>query len=322
MNRIAVTALAALTLGSAAGAAAETWPDPDRSVTMVVPFAAGGGTDVIFRAFADALGAELGTPVAVENIGGAGSATGTTEVITREADGYTVLASGTHTIGATMQGLTEGYLRLEHVASLNWDPFMVAVLADSPYDSFDDVVEAARAAPGTLCLGNAGMGGATGVASIGIHLAFDSAFNVIPFDGGQELRAEVLAGRCAVGIFGQSEVLDYQQLKPLVILYDTRSVLDGLAHVPTMSEIGYADLPVTGGSFRSISVKEGTPEIARERLAEAAAAAFDNPAFQTFMTEHGLISAFNSLDETDAYFEELIAAYVPLLREAGLYALD
>lgn len=298
------------------------WPDPDRSISIVVPFGAGGGTDVIFRAFADAFDAEIDAPVQIENIGGAGSATGTAEVITRPADGYTILASGTHTVGVTMQGMTEGYERLAGIASLNWDPFVIGVLADSDFESFDDVAAQATAEPGTVCLGNAGIGGATGIASVGIDQAFDGAFNVISYNGGEEMRTEVRAGRCEVGIFGQIEILDYDDLRPLVFLYPERSVLDELADVPTLSEIGYADLDVPGGSFRSLSVHIDTPDAIKERLADAADAAFHSDAFQTFMAENGLIPAFNRLDDTDAYFDDLIAGFEPLLREAGLYALD
>jgi putative tricarboxylic transport membrane protein len=319
---LAWTAASMVAITAAGAANAQDWPDPNRTISLVVPFAAGGGTDVIFRTFADAMQEHLDASIQIENIGGAGSATGTSEVIAREADGYTILASGTHTIGATMQGLTEGYTELEHIASLNWDPFVIGVLADSDFESFDDIVRAAEEQPGTICLGNAGIGGATGVASVAINLAFDSNFNVISFNGGEEMRTEVRAGRCAVGIFGQIEILDYDDLRPLVFLFDERSVLDQLADVPTMSEIGYDDLPVPGGSFRSLSVKAGTPEEAKEVLAEAADAAFHSDAFQAFMSESGLVASFNTLGETDAYFDELIAGFEPLLRDAGLYALD
>ena len=257
--------------------------------------------------------------IIVSNIGGAGSATGTNEVLNQPADGYTLLASGTHTVAATLQGLTEGYRQLEGIASLNWDPFIIAVLKDRPWSTMKDLIEAAKKSPGTISLGNAGMGGATGVACVGLNLAFGKAFNVTPFSGGADLLANVLGGHCDVGIFSQSEMLaNRNMLKPLVILYDKRSALDDLKEIPTLKEAGYENLNVPGGSFRSFSVKKGTPPAVKKKLAEMVNQAYNSKVFQDFMKEKGLLPAYYELDKLDAYFEELVQAYIPILREAGL----
>ena len=297
----------------------ETWPDPEKTITVVVPYSAGGGTDLIFRPVVEEMKKYSPANIIVSNIGGAGSATGTNEVLNAPADGYTVLASGTHTVAATLQGLTEGYRELEGIASLNWDPFIIAVLRDKPWNSMKDLVEAARRSPGTISLGNAGMGGATGVASVGLNLAFDKSFNVTPFSGGSDLLANVLGGHCDVGIFSQSEMLaNRNMLRPLVILYDQRSELADLKSVPTLEEAGYENLNVPGGSFRSFSVKKGTPPAVKNKLAEMVGQAYNSKTFQDFMKEKGLLPAYYELDELDGYFEDLVEAYIPILREAGL----
>ncbi len=315
---LTVATLTAVALGTTPAGA--EWPDPSNVVTLMVPFAAGGGTDLVFRPLADELDGVLPARVQVANVGGAGSATGTNEVLSLPADGYTLLASGTHTVGVTMQGLTRGYDELEHLVGLNWDPFIVAVLTDRPYQSFGELLEAAAAEPGAICLGNAGMGGATGIATVGLNLAFDNAFNVTPYDGGAELRVEVLGGRCEVGVFSQSEMLaNRDALTPLAVLYEERSRLEGLDEVPTLSELGFADLTVPGGSYRSVSVRAGTPEDAKATLTEALRAAFESETYQRFMAENGLIPAWSELAETDAYFDRLIEGFEPIVREAGLW---
>ena len=295
------------------------WPDPEKSITVVVPYSAGGGTDQVFRPLVEEMKQFSDANIIVSNIGGAGSSQGTNEVLSRPADGYTLLASGTHTVSATLQGLTEGYRELEGIAGLNWDPFIIAVLKTRPWRSMGELIEAAKANPGSISLGNAGMGGATGVASVAINLAYEEAFNVTPFDGGNDLRASILGGHVDVGIFSQSEVLANQdKLRPLVILYDEQSRLPGLDDVPTFEKAGLENLDVPGGSFRSISVKTGTPAAVKQQLIQIVRQAFESDEYQNFMQEQGLIPAYSEGDELDDYFEELKTGYTPVMREAGL----
>ena len=317
----AIAALPLLILSSVAAQAAD-WPDEEKVITVIVPYGAGGGTDKVFRPLVEAVKPFLKARVAIANIGGAGSAKGTNELLNRPADGYSLLASGTHTIGATMQGLTEGYKDLDNIVSLNWDPFIVAVLKSRPYKTMKDLVAAAKADPGGVCLGNAGVGGATGVASVAINQEFGKVFNVTPFQGGAKLRPDVLGGRCQVGIFSQSEIISNQDaLQPLVILYKEHSKLTPLKSVPTLSEVGYGELAVPGGSFRALSVRKGTPADVERILADAFEKAFKTPAYQKFMADNGLIPAFNKLGETEAYFQQLIKGFEPIVREAGLYKM-
>ncbi|RKY00767.1 MAG: tripartite tricarboxylate transporter substrate binding protein, partial [Spirochaetes bacterium] len=295
------------------------WPDPEKTITVVVPYSAGGGTDLIFRPLVEQMKKYTDANIVVSNISGAGSSKGTNEVLSRPADGYTLLASGTHTVSATLQGLTEGYKQLEGIASLNWDPFIIAVLREKPWKTMRDLVEDAKKNPGKICLGNAGMGGATGVASVGINLAFGKIFNVTPFNGGKDLRVNVLGGHCDVGIFSQSEIMaNFDKLRPLVILYHEHSRIPQLANVPTLKEAGYENLKVPGGSFRAISVKKGTPQEIKVKLAEIVRKAYNTEEYQNFMKEKGLIPTYYELEELDRYFDEIVDAYIPILKEAGL----
>ncbi len=324
MKRTLIAVLVALVfvsglLAAGRGEAGSRWPDPEKNITLIVPFAAGGGTDLIFRALVEEMKKNLPSTIIVSNIGGAGSATGTNELLRLPADGYALLASGTHTVAATLQGLTDGANQVEGIMGMNWDPFIVAVNINKPWKTFQEVVNAAKAKPRTISLGNAGMGGATGVASIGINLNFENAFNVTPFGGCADLLAATLGGHCDVGIFSQSEVVaNRNMLRPLVVLYDARSIIPDLADVPTLAEAGYPQVKIPAGSYRSISVRKGTPPEVKKVLAQAARKAFESPAYQTYMKQNGLIPAFTELAATDAYFGELRDMYLPILKEAGL----
>ncbi|MDD2231496.1 MAG: tripartite tricarboxylate transporter substrate binding protein [Sphaerochaetaceae bacterium] len=322
MKKIIAIAAILLVLAPAlfAQAAQETqFPDPEKSFTIVVGFSAGGGTDLIFREFAECLKEVSGADFIITNIPGGSSATGTNELLNGEADGYTLLGSGTHTVSATLQGTTAGFTELDYVAALNWDPFVICVQKDSPYNSFEELVAAAKANPGKIVLGNAGQTGATGVASIGINLNCDKSFNVTAFNGGAELIPAVLGGHCDAGIFSQSECINnIDGLKPLVILTPARSILAQLADVPTLKEAGF-DFTVPGGSFRSLSVKKGTPQKAIDWLADMSEKAFNTERFQTYMKTKGLIPYFLKTKDYAEYDQTLIDSYTPILKEAGLY---
>lgn len=305
-----------------AGTSETVFPDPEKTITIVVPHAAGGGTDLIFRALVEEMKRISGQNFIVTNITGAGSATGTNEVVNGSADGYTMLGAGTHTTAATMQGLTEGYKALDYIVALNWDPFIIAVRNDKPWRTLKELETAAKANPGKLSFGNAGMGGATGVACVGMNLAFDKVFNVTPFNGGADLIASVLGGHCDVGIFSQSEVkANMDSLRPLAILGGAHSTIPELSSVPTLAEAGYPSLNIPSGSFRSLMVKNGTSEEAKKWLADIAEKAFYSDGFQKFMSSNGLIPAFHKLDDFAAYDTTIIADYEPILKEAGLYKL-
>ncbi|MFP4430695.1 MAG: tripartite tricarboxylate transporter substrate binding protein [Spirochaetaceae bacterium] len=309
------------TLAFAAGPPEAEWPGPDRTISVVVPFGAGGGTDLIFRELVDEMNNYTDATIIVDNIGGAGSATGTNEVLNGPTDGYTVLASGAHTVTATLQGLTEGYNELEGIIGLNWDPFIVAVHRSKPWESFEEVVEAAQADPGALSLGNAGMGGATGVLTVGMDIYFGNIFNVTPFGGGAELIATALGGDVDVGVFSQSEIRQHSnELRPLMIVHPQRSRIPELSDIPTFIELGFDDMSVPYGSFRSLSVKAGTPEEAKTALADIATAAFESDRFQDYMDSNGLLPEYHRLEELDDYFEELEATFRPIMDAAGLLA--
>lgn len=295
------------------------YPDPEKTVTIIVPHAAGGGTDLAFRPLIEEMKRIARSSFIVSNVAGAGSATGANEVINSPADGYTLLASGTHTIAAMLQGLTAGNDQLEGIIGMNWDPFIIAVNSKKPWNTMKDLVAAAKAAPGKLSLGNAGMGGATGVASIGINLAFSKTFNVTPFNGGADLIASVLGGHCDIGVFSQSEYLaNKTSMKAIVILSDDKSALPELAYIPTLAAAGYPEISVPGGSFKSLSVKKGTPAAIKAYLADLAEKAFKSDTYQKFMAKNGLIPAFTKLEALDAYNSKIVADYLPIMKEAGL----
>lgn len=295
-------------------------PDPEKTITLIVPQGAGGGTDTQARQLVEAMKEVSGFQnIIVENVTGGSTGIGTNQVIDSEADGYTLLMYGTYVVCGTMTGYTEGYEGLDFIAGLSMEPFMLAVHKDSGYKTLDDLIQAAKANPGSITLGNAGATATTGVVAYGMNIACDNAFNVVAFNGSSELIPAVLGGHCDVGVFSQSEVQsNSEELIPLVFLGSGHSVLEEFASVPTLEEAGYGDLNVPGGCFRGICCTKGAPDDMKQWLADTVEAAFNSESFQTWLTGNGLLAEFSKLDEFEAYNASLIETMKPIIQATGL----
>ena len=295
-------------------------PDPEKTITLIVPHGAGGGTDTQARQLVEAMKEVSGFQnIIVENVTGGSTGIGTNQVIDADPDGYTLLMYGTYVICGTMTGYTDGYKGLDFIAGLSLEPFMIAVQTDSDYQTLDDVIQAAKADPGSITLGNAGATATTGVVSYGLNIACGDVFNVVAFNGSAELIPAVLGGHCDVGIFSQSEVLaNSDELRPLAFLGDGHSVIEDFADVPNLEDAGYGDLNVPGGCFRGICCTKGSPEDMEQWLADTVEAAFYSDSFQTWLTDSGLLAQFSKLDEFEAFNAEMIETMKPIIQATGL----
>ena len=325
MKKLVACALVALlAFGSllAQGLQEETvsFPDPEKTITIVCPQGAGGGTDTQTRQLAEAMKAVSGfNNIIVENITGGSTGIGTNAVIDSEPDGYTLLMYGTYVICGTMTGYTDGFEKMDMVAGLDLEPFLIAVRSDSNFKSLKDVIEYAKANPGKVTLGNAGATATTGVVAYGLNVACDSIFNVVNFNGGKELIPAVLGGHCDVGIFSQSEVkANIDGLLPVAFLGNGHSVVAEFTEVPNLAEAGYPDLVVPGGCFRGITCAKGTPNDVKAWLADTIEKAFNTDSFQTWLKDNGILPQFTKLEEFEKFNADLVETMKPILKATGL----
>lgn len=297
-----------------------TFPDPEKTITLIVPQAAGGGTDTQARQLVEAMKQVSGNNnIIVENVTGGSTGTGTNQVINSDPDGYTLLMYGTYVVCGTMTGYTDGHKSLDFLDGLTMEPFVLAVNADSPYQTFDDLLNAAKADAGQMTLGNAGATATTGIVAYGLNNALGTPFNVVSFNGGAELIPAVLGGHCDAGIFSQSEVIsNSSSLRPLIFFGDSRSSLPELADVPTLAEAGFEDLTVPGGCFRGVCAPKGLPDDVKTYLADMIEDAYNTDTFQNFMNDQGLLDDFSKLEEFEAYNEEMVAQLKPIVQATGL----
>lgn len=264
---------------------------PHDSLTLIVPFGPGGGTDTSARLLAEYVEAELGVPIVVENIPGAGATIGTAEMFQAPADGSVVgiTADNALALAPRVQGDDipySDYTDFTYIIKAPANPMVLVTGADQPYQDLDDVLEAVRERPGELALAHAGAFTTPDVTAETIHILEDVEFNLAPHaDGGAAARTSVIAGRAEFGIAGASAYagqIEAGELRPIALFWPER--IDLIPDAPTAMEQGL-DL-VAASDFYIV----GPPELdsaVRDLLIDAFAAAATNPEFQERALEQG-----------------------------------
>lgn len=301
-----------LMLLSAAAVAAFATPAlaeyPERPITMLVAWAAGGGTDAVARALANQLEQELGVPINVVNRTGGAGVVGHTEMVNARPDGYTIgLASAelsTYYWSGTAQFAATD---VTPIALVNLDASAFNVSADSEWGDL-------RAALDAIAAGEPGAYKLSGMApGAGYHLAFSSLLNnqgidpnkvtVVPSQGAAPGFQELAAGGVEIvpsSLPEAKSMIDAGQVKTLAVLSEER--LGAFPDVPTVNEAIGVDL--AGGTWRGIVAPSGIPDEARAKLIDAVDKAWHSEEFQTFMADRGFGVIYVSGEEFGTYLAE------------------
>ncbi|ANN79200.1 tripartite tricarboxylate transporter substrate binding protein [Bordetella flabilis] len=260
---------------------------PARSIELVVPFAAGGGTDALARAMSDASRTHLSQPVVVLNKPGAAGAIGLTDVANSPADGYKLALVTADMVIIPHLGLTKTtYEKFSPIIQLNADPSAITVRADSPYKTIEEFLNAARAKPEAIQLGNAGIGSIWHLAAAALEDKTGAKFNHIPFNGGNPAVLALLGGHIDAVAVSPAEVIQYVKagkLRTLAVMADQR--VPGFENVPTLKE---RNIDLSIGTWRGIAAPKGTPQPVLDKLAVALREAAAEPNLKKFMAEQNL----------------------------------
>ena len=252
---------------------------PEKEVSLIVPFAAGGGTDAVARALANAAEEYLGQNVVVVNKTGGSGAVGMTEGANAKADGYTVTMITREIVSLPLMGLAQITADdFDLLANINQDPAMILVEKDSKYQTVEDLIADAKANPGNLKFASTAM---PNFYLLAIEINQDVKFNQIPYNGAAEAIPAVLGGHVDFTITNPGEAagqIEAGQLRPLAVMSSER--LASFPDVPTMIESGF---DVTSGTWRGLAVPKGTPEEVVETLANAFKQATEDQKFIDFM---------------------------------------
>jgi tripartite-type tricarboxylate transporter receptor subunit TctC len=263
---------------------------PDRPLTMIVPWGAGGGTDAVARMIATLMEKDLGQPVNVVNRTGGSGVVGHSAIATAPADGYTI---GMITVEITMmhhQKLTEldptSYTPL---ALVNLDPAGFQVRADSPYKNMADALAAIKANPGKFKASGTGQGGIWHLALAGwLRDAKVDPATVpwVPSNGAAPGLQDLVAGGvefAPVSLPEARSLIDAGKVKSLAVMASSRSAL--FPNVPTLKEATGSDWAT--GAWRGIAAPKGLPSTVAARLESSVKKAYDSKEYKDFMAQRG-----------------------------------
>ncbi|MGA0596046.1 tripartite tricarboxylate transporter substrate-binding protein [Enterovirga sp. CN4-39] len=321
MKRAWAALAAVLTLASPA-AAQDAFPQ--RQITMVVPFAAGGTTDVIGRIMADDMSRTLGQQILVENVTGAGGTVGVGRVMKAAPDGYTLLMGNLGTQAASV-GL---YPKLAYDPRTDFEPIMnaaatpmlVVAKKDLPVKDFREFVALLKAKGETLNYGTGGVGATSHLTCLFLDSLVGAKPQHVPFRGSGPALNALLAGQIdyvcdqTVAVVPQIQA---GSVKGLVVAVPNR--LGVVPDVPTSAEQGLAEFQATG--WNALFAPKGTPAPILEKLNAAARAALANETTRKRLLELGA-ELPDAAGQTREALGQLVASeidkWVPVIKKAGV----
>jgi len=313
-----VAALAGLCF--AAPAAAQVWPT--KPVRMVVPFAAGGSTDVIARMLGQRLTEKWGQTVVVENRAGAGGNLGADVVAKASPDGYTLLmASGSITINPNLYAKMPFDTRkdLVPVSNVAGGPMLVVVPARSPIQTTKDLIAAAKAKPGAMSYGSAGVGSQT-------HLAVENFADVagidmqhVPYKGEAPAYTDLISGQTQMmigNIAAAAALLGPDRLRAVAVTGKQRSPL--LPDVPTVAESGLPGFENTG--WFGLLAPAGTPAAVVDKVHRDTAAVLAETQFKARLYVLGMAPVGSSPAEFARQMDAELTRWAQVVKNRKLTA--
>ena len=303
--------------------AAVAQPYPARTIRLVVPFAPGGAFDAIGRPWAERMKPLLGT-VVVENIGGGGSSLGAAAVARAAPDGYTILLGGTQThVNETLlkvRPLYDPVKDLVPIAGAAAYFLGVAVHPSLPVQNIGELVAYAKANPGKVSYGHAGVGTIqhlTGELFKSLTGTADIA--QIPYRGTGPAIADLVAGQIPVGIVGVTgQVLELHRAGKLRVLAVTSPArLTAAPELPVAAELGFPGMTVTGSI--GLLAPAGTSVEIIDQIALATRMAVAEPTYRQMLVDAGMEAPVNSNPETfRKALADDVALWAPVVKSLGL----
>ena len=318
-----VAGIAAGTLLTASTAFAQTYPE--RQITRVVPFAAGGPTDTVGRLIAEKMSADLGQQIIVENVGGAGGTLGAGNVASAEADGYTILLHhiGMATSASLYRSLAYNPLEaFEYVGLVTEVPMTIVARKDLEPADFASLVTYVKENADTITMANAGIGAASHLCGMLFMQALEAPIVTVPYKGTGPAMTELLGGQ--IDIMCDQTTNTTEQIKGgTVKAYAVTSParLDIFPDLPTVAEGGFAGMEVS--VWHGIYAPKGTPSDVTARLSQSLQVALADPEIATKLGELGTApspAADATPEALKAKLESEIARWKPVIEAAGVYA--
>ncbi|HEX2922565.1 MAG TPA: tripartite tricarboxylate transporter substrate binding protein, partial [Chloroflexota bacterium] len=298
---------------------------PSKPILFVVPYAPGGGSDIIIRTF-DKIATEikaLPNPMVIENKAGGSGVTGKSYAKEKPADGYTIMTADDSTTFTALAGQTPWeYNDFTFLAKINRDYNLVVVKSDSPYKTMKELIEAAKAKPKTVKIGGTGVGQVDNIHVALIEKATGAKFTYLSFDSGGQVMTNLLGGQVESAMANPSEAYEQMRagkVKALGISAAERQNFNDpmFKDIPTFKESG---VDVAVAQWRGINGPKGMKKEHVDYLIAAIKKVCDSPQWKTEYNDKFMqVPTFVPGDEFKAEIDKEYATFKPIFQELGLY---
>ena len=293
---------------------------PNRPVELIVPAGAGGGTDVLARAFAEAARKHLPQqPFTVMNRPGASGMIGHGEMINAKPDGYKLAVVFAEIVIVPHLGLTKlSYEDFTPIARLNADPAAITVRADAPWNTIEEFLAASKAKPGEVKMGNSGNGSIWYLAHAALEQKVGVRYIPVPFSGAAPAVLALMGGHVDAVAVSPGEVATYVaggKLKTLAVMAEQR--LKGFEKVPTLKERGI-DLSI--GTWRGLAAPKGTPPDVLAVLADLAKKCADDAAVRDTLDRLSMGQSYADAETFRAQMKRDNELFKNLVNQLGIKA--
>ncbi len=264
---VGLTFVVAALLGSPVQAAY-----PERPITVIVAWAAGGATDLVARGIQDAFSKAIGQPLVVKNVPGAAGTIGTAEAASAAPDGYTILVtpSGPTVAQPHRMKLTYDLDSFDPICKLVEQPLVLMATKATKFKTVAELIAAAKAEPGKITYGTSGPGSITHLAKIALEKAADIKLKHIPYKGSADSVQALMSS--TVDLYSdQANLVPQYDLYPIAVYAEKR--IDTFPDTPTVREAGL-DVVVT--NYNAIFVPKGTPDAVKSKLGVACKASIED----------------------------------------------
>lgn len=290
---------------------------PSQPIKLVLPFAAGGQSDVIARMVAERLRPALGQPVVVENVAGAGGMIAAARVARAPADGYTLFLpnASTLTIAPHLQessGVKAS--SFEPIATVSQFPLVLVVNSNSPYKSLAEVIAAAKSKPGKISFASPGVGTTPHLAGESFSQEAGISITHVPYKGGAPALNDLLSGQVDLYFEAPATIVSQIQggkLRPLAVTGQKR--MASLPNVPTVTEQGFPKLTLE--SWSAFVAPKGTPSAIIDRLRSEIEKVVKSEDFERKLEERGFEPLSSSRAELARMIQGDNARWAQVIKE-------